>query len=132
MTMLGAEALLPPLLLLLAMQTVPARALGRTLGNGLVLGGLAVILGRYVHWRWTETLPWGAETSIQTTFVWALFVIEMLTWADAAIFLAQLSRQTDRRAEADAHEARLRARCGGWRGSSSSSSTRISRRRARC
>ena len=62
----------------------------------------------YLRWRLMDTIPWGGTAS---DLWWPLtcLAVEMLALFDAAILLAILSRPTDRSAEADAGEARLRA-----------------------
>lgn len=62
----------------------------------------------YLRWRLMETIPWGGTLS---ELWWPLtcLTIETLALFDAAILFALLSRPTDRSAQADAGEARLRA-----------------------
>jgi len=62
----------------------------------------------YVRWRIMDTVPWGADWS---ELWWPLvcLTVEVAAMFDACILFALLSRPTDRSAEADAGEARLRA-----------------------
>lgn len=62
----------------------------------------------YVRWRIMDTVPWGAAWS---ELWWPLvcLTVEVAAMFDACILFALLSRPTDRSAEADAGEARLRA-----------------------
>jgi cellulose synthase (UDP-forming) len=62
----------------------------------------------YVQWRVTATIPWGASAGDLWWPLTCLFV-ELASLFDAAILLAILSRPSDRSAEADVGEARLRA-----------------------
>lgn len=62
----------------------------------------------YVGWRLTSTIPWDGGARELWWPLLCLFV-EMAALFDAAILLAILARPTDRSAEADAGEARLRA-----------------------
>ena len=70
---------------------------------------LALLVIRYMTWRVPVTLLPADDLSLQSLLVWTLFAIEALAWLDAAILFAALCRRTDRRSEADLHEARLRA-----------------------
>ena len=62
----------------------------------------------YVRWRIMDTVPWGADWS---ELWWPLvcLTVEVAAMFDACVLFALLSRPTDRSAEADAGEARLRA-----------------------
>lgn len=62
----------------------------------------------YISWRLTETIPWNGGARELWWPLLCLFV-ELAALFDAAILLAILARPTDRSAEADAGEARLRA-----------------------
>lgn len=62
----------------------------------------------YLRWRLMDTIPWGGTVS---ELWWPLtcLCIETVALFDAALLFALLSRPTDRSAEADAGESRLRA-----------------------
>jgi cellulose synthase (UDP-forming) len=78
--------------------------------DACLVAGLAVLVARYLWWRLTVTV-WPVEGfNAQSVFVWTLFLVEMLSWVDAGILFMALLRRTDRSAEADRAEARLRAR----------------------
>lgn len=75
------------------------------------LGIVATILcaiGYYLRWRLFDTIPWSGSAA---DLLWPLtcLTVEMAALFDGLILLAILSRPTDRSAEADAGEARLRA-----------------------
>ncbi len=104
-----AFALLPLALLIAVRIALPSRLVVHGWVRRLVVAGLAVLVLRYLWWRVTVTVLPAEGFTAQTVFVWTLFLIEMLAWIDTAVMLTMLLRRTDRRVEADAHEARLRA-----------------------
>ena len=77
--------------------------------RGLVFAAVWLIIARYVSWRlFTTVLPaHGAWQEVG--WVWFCFAIEILALFDALILYLTFLRSSDRRAEADSHEARLRA-----------------------
>jgi cellulose synthase (UDP-forming) len=87
----------------------PRRWLARPAAQAALVAGLALIVARYLHWRVVETVLPARTLDAETLFIWALFAVELLAWFDAAVMFAALLRRTDRSAEADRHEARLRA-----------------------
>ena len=74
-----------------------------------VVAALAVLFVNYVSWRVPVTVLPASTLDAQGILVWTLFAVELLAWFDSALLFAALSRRTNRSAEADAHEARLRA-----------------------
>jgi cellulose synthase/poly-beta-1,6-N-acetylglucosamine synthase-like glycosyltransferase len=64
---------------------------------------------RYQWWRWTDTIPAAWWTSRQGLYAFGCFAFEVVVLFDALIGMVVLSRSVDRGAEADAHEAALRA-----------------------
>lgn len=107
------ETLTPLLLITAAALLVPPGwrdrpGLKRVL-EPLIAAGLAALVLRYLWWRLTVTVLPADSLTVQSAFVWLVFAIEMLSWVDAVILLMALLRRTDRSAEADRHEARLRA-----------------------
>jgi cellulose synthase (UDP-forming) len=63
----------------------------------------------YLHWRlFTTVLPAQGEW-YEISWIWLCFTIELLAIADQLILYVIFLRTSDRRAEADRHEARLRA-----------------------
>ncbi len=67
-----------------------------------------LVVGRYLWWRLTQTLPDPDAGLGEQTFAWVLLVIEMLIWIDTAILFLTLSRTRNNSSAADAGEARLR------------------------
>ncbi len=103
---------LGPSLLVVAFFLIAAPFLprGRTWSRSLVVALAALVAGRYLWWRFTETLgPESPLDSIQSVWVVFCFVVEALAFAEIAINLLTLSRHADRSPEADRHEARLRS-----------------------
>lgn len=70
---------------------------------------LAVIVLRYLWWRFFVTVLPAQDLSVQTVFIWSLFLIELISWLDATILFMALLRRRNRSTEADQHERRLRA-----------------------
>lgn len=99
-----------PLMLIAAIRlALPDKAMERRWIRLAVLGGLTLLIGRYLHWRLFVTVLPANDLSAQTALVWAIFAVELIAWFDAGVGFLALSRKTDRRDEADRHEARLRA-----------------------
>lgn len=108
--MSGPAELLPALLLgALLIACLPLLPRERTWARVLVLGGAAFFLLRYVVWRTLETLPPPA-LSPQALWQWTFYLIEMASLLDLLIGCVIQTRTADRRAEADAGAAALRAR----------------------
>ncbi|HKY80722.1 MAG TPA: glycosyltransferase [Sphingobium sp.] len=74
---------------------------------GIIATMVAMIL-YYLRWRLMDTIPWGGSA---WELAWPLtcFLVETAALFDAGILFAILARPTDRSAQADAGEARLRA-----------------------
>lgn len=74
-----------------------------------IILALAVIVARYLYWRFTVTV-WPVEgLNAQSVFVWTLFIVECVSWLDATALFMALARRVNRSPEADQGEARLRA-----------------------
>jgi cellulose synthase (UDP-forming) len=100
--------LLPLMILGAVALGVPRRWLARRRGQVALVAGLALLVVRYLVWRLTVTV-WPVEGwTAQTVFIWSLFIIELLSWFDTALLFMALLARTDRRAEADRGEVRLR------------------------
>ena len=103
--------LVGPLLFVIGGIYVLAPTLPMTRGwaRGLVFAAVWLIIARYISWRvFTTALPaHGAWREVG--WVWFCFAIEILALFDALILYLGFLRTSDRRAEADGHEARLRA-----------------------
>ena len=74
----------------------------------IVLALVAAAVLPYVVWRVSGTIPWHGGASALVLPL-AVLAVELLSLFDAAMLFTTLARQTDRSAEADAHERRLRA-----------------------
>ncbi len=107
--MLDLPTLLPIMLMMLAVMIVPKSAITLPAMRYILVVALAGVVGRYLWWRVTVTVVPATEWSIQSAFIWSLFVAEMLAWLDASLLFAAMLRKTNRTPEADHHEARLRA-----------------------
>ncbi|MBC7950852.1 MAG: glycosyltransferase [Rhodospirillaceae bacterium] len=102
--------LAPTLVLVgLAVLVLPSLPRDHALGRAVVMGISILALGQYLVWRLTSTLP---PLSLQpgALWMWGVAVMEALTIANAMITALFLTRHSDRRAQADAGEARLAAR----------------------
>jgi cellulose synthase (UDP-forming) len=87
----------------------PMLPLSRPRARMLVFATVWLVVVRYLDWRLFETvLPVTGEW-YQVGWVWTCFVIEVLALFDAFILYLAFLRTSDRHAEADSHEARLRA-----------------------
>ncbi len=75
----------------------------------MTMAALALLAINYLWWRFTVTVLPANDLSAQSVFVWTLFLIELLAWADTTVLFLEIARRTDRSPEADAHERRLRA-----------------------
>ncbi|MBC7907505.1 MAG: glycosyltransferase [Rhodospirillaceae bacterium] len=93
----------------LAVLVLPSLPRDHPWGRAVVMGISILALGQYLVWRLTATLP---PLSLQpgALWMWAVAVMEALTLANAMITALFLTRHSDRRAQADAGEARLTAR----------------------
>ena len=81
----------------------------RSWARVLVFAAVWLIIARYIGWRVFSTVlpvhdPWR-----EVGWVWFCFAVEIFALFDAFILYLTFLRASDRRAEADGHEARLRA-----------------------
>ena len=74
-----------------------------------VFASVWVIIGRYVDWRLFTTVLPARGAWYEIGWVWVCFTIEMLALADALFLYIAFLRTSNRRDEADRHEARLRS-----------------------
>jgi cellulose synthase (UDP-forming) len=87
----------------------PMLPLSRPWARKLIFAVVWLVIARYLDWRlFTTVMPVTGEW-YQVGWVWFCFVVEVLALFDALILYLALLRKSDRRAEADVHEARLRA-----------------------
>ena len=87
----------------------PMLPLGRVWARLAILIAVWAVILRYLDWRlFTTVLPATGEW-YELAWVWFCFSIELLALGDAFVLYLCFLRTSDRRAEADCHEARLRA-----------------------
>jgi cellulose synthase (UDP-forming) len=67
------------------------------------------VVAWYLHWRLFVTVLPASGTATEIGWVWFCFAIELISLLDQFILYIALIRRTDRSAEADRHEARIRA-----------------------
>jgi cellulose synthase (UDP-forming) len=108
---LPAFELLAPLLFVLATIYLlgPMLPLSRRWARTLVFAIVWLVVARYLHWRLFTTVVPVAGEWYQVGWVWFCFAVEAFTLFDSFLLYVTFLRTTDRRAEADSHEARLRA-----------------------
>lgn len=87
----------------------PNLPLSRTWARVAVFAAVWLVIARYLDWRLFITVLPVRGAWYQVGWVWICFTVEMLALADALILYIAFLRTSDRHAEADKHEARLRA-----------------------
>jgi cellulose synthase (UDP-forming) len=87
----------------------PMLPLSRTWARAVVFACVWLVVGRYQHWRLSDTVLPAQGQWYEIAWVWFCYAIEALSLLDAMILYLTFLRTTDRHAEADAHEAPLRA-----------------------
>lgn len=87
----------------------PILPLSRPWARKLVFAIVWLVIARYLDWRLFATVMPVTGEWYQVGWVWTCFVIEALALFDAFILYLAFLRTSDRHAEADSHEARLRA-----------------------
>jgi cellulose synthase (UDP-forming) len=108
---LPASELLGPLIFVIGSIYVlsPILPLSRPWARKFVFATVWLIIARYLNWRlFTTVIPVTGEW-YQIGWVWFCFVVEALALFDALILYLAFLRTSDRHAEADSHEAGLRA-----------------------
>ena len=87
----------------------PVLPLNRQWARNFIFAAVWLVLGRYVYWRTFDTVLPADGAWYELTWIWFVYAVEMFALVDALILYLTLLRTSDRRAEADRHEARLRA-----------------------
>jgi cellulose synthase (UDP-forming) len=87
----------------------PMLPLSRPWARGLIFLVVWFVIVRYLDWRLFSTVLPVQGRWYEVCWVWLCFSIEMLALFDALILYLAFLRTSDRHAEADRHEARLRA-----------------------
>jgi cellulose synthase (UDP-forming) len=108
---LSAWELAAPTLFVLATVYLfgPTLPLKKYWARALLIALVGAVVARYLSWRVPETV-WPADGSwYEIGWIWFCFAIELLALLDISILYLTFLRVTDRRPEADHHEARLRA-----------------------
>ena len=86
----------------------PTLPLSRSWARALVCAAVWLVVGRYQIWRLSVTV-WPAEGPwYEVSWIWFCYAVELFATGDALILYFTFLRSSDRRAEADAHEKRLR------------------------
>jgi cellulose synthase (UDP-forming) len=87
----------------------PMLPLSRRWARALIFGVVCLVIARYEEWRLFDTVIPADGEWYEVGWVWFCFAAEILALFDALILYLMFLRTSDRSAEADVHEARLRA-----------------------
>jgi cellulose synthase (UDP-forming) len=87
----------------------PVLPMKETWARRLVFAAVWLVVLRYLAWRLFETVLPASGSAMQLAWIWLCFSIELMALGDALILYLGFLRTTDRRAEADRHEVRMRA-----------------------
>ncbi len=87
----------------------PMLPLSRSWARNLVFGVVWSVLARYLAWRLFDTVVPAEGEWYEVGWVWFCFAVEVLGLFDSAILYLMFLRKSNRSAEADVHEARLRS-----------------------
>ncbi len=102
--------LLAPILFVLGAIHIlgPNLPMSRGWARACVFAAVWLIVARYVSWRLFSTVLPAHGARYEVGWVWFCFAVEIFALFDALILYVTFLRTTDRRAEADRHETRLR------------------------
>jgi cellulose synthase (UDP-forming) len=104
------ELITPTLFVIGAIYVLgPVLPTARTWARCWIAVTVWAIVAWYLHWRLFVTVLPASGTPYEIGWVWLCFAIELLALLDQFILYIALIRTTDRSAEADRYEARLRA-----------------------
>lgn len=108
---LPLAAAIAPILLVIGVIYVagPTLPLERPWARYVLFGAVWIVVLRYLAWRLFDTVLPADAGPVELTWIWFCFVAELFSLGDALILYIGFLRTTDRRSEADRHEARLRA-----------------------
>jgi cellulose synthase (UDP-forming) len=87
----------------------PTLPISKTWARALVFVAVWLIVAHYLAWRLFVTVLPASGTWYEVGWVWFCYAIEHFATFDALILYLTFLRTTDRRAESDRHEARLRS-----------------------
>ncbi len=103
--------LFAPLILVLGIVYLlgPTLPLARPWARSLIFVAVWLVIARYLEWRLFVTVIPADGEWYEVGWVYFCFGVEALALFDAFVLYVTFLRVSDRRAEADAHEARLRS-----------------------
>ena len=81
----------------------------RTWARSLIFAVVWSVVAWYLHWRLIATILPATGTWYEIGWLWICFAIELLAITEQFILYLMFLRTADRHAEADRHEARMRA-----------------------
>src|SRR5262249_15791514 len=81
----------------------------RTWARSLIFAVVWSVVAWYLHWRLIATILPATGTWYEIGWLWVCFAIELLAITEQFILYLMFLRTADRHAEADRHEARMRA-----------------------
>ncbi len=102
------QSLVPALLLFFLALVMPKWSPNAPLRTAIMVLGFTTLLVIYLHWRILETVLPANDISLRSAFVWIVFLAELWLWYETLQLDLILLKRTNRSAEADVHEARLR------------------------
>lgn len=87
----------------------PTLPLSKLWARGVIFAVVWLVVARYAQWRLFETVIPSDGEWYEIGWVWFCFAVEVLALFDALILYLMFLRSSNRSAEADVHEARLRS-----------------------
>ena len=87
----------------------PELPIERAWGRILIFATVWLVVAWYLHWRFFTTVMPADGLWYQVGWIWFVFAIELVATGDSLVLYVAFLRRSDRSAEANAHEARLRA-----------------------
>jgi cellulose synthase (UDP-forming) len=108
---LSIIALLAPIMFVIATVYVlgPTLPLRQAWARYILFSAVWLIVIRYLFWRLSDTVLPATGSVTELTLIWFCFFAEVFALCDAFILYVTFLRTSERHAEADRHEARLRA-----------------------
>ncbi len=103
------DGLLMILLVIGASIATPPWSATARLRTAVATLAFSALLANYLWWRVTVTVLPANTISLPDALVWAVFLAELWLWYESLQLALILLKRSDRSAEADAHETRLRA-----------------------
>jgi cellulose synthase (UDP-forming) len=108
---LSAPELITPALVVIATLYVagPLLPMKRPWARWCVFVAAAFAVARYLLWRILDTVTLPDGQWHEVGWIWFCLAVELLAFLDLSILFMTFLRASDRRAEADVHESRMRA-----------------------